>query len=184
MAAFLAACQSDICNVKGTIAKSDSVTLLISPCVTDSSLLVNATGHHTDTVAVVNGSFQWQTEADTAQLYHIWTPDEPQRDISFFTERGTVSVSFDSTSIRVSGTYLNDQWQALNDSIADYVQRIDRIVRTLTAAGTSPSIVSQRVSLVYEEMEKLIASTAERNKDNELGRFIRYQHPFSSFSWH
>lgn len=173
MALVFAACQSDVCKVKGTVALHDGATLLIAPCVVDSTLTGDSLqACPTDTVVVAEGTFHWQTKVDTARLYRIWPSDAPQRYATFFAERGTVSISFDSTAVRVSGTYLNDQWQALNDSVADYAQRIDRTVRTLIAAGTPPSLVTRRVSLLYEEIEKLIASTANRNKDNELGRHL------------
>ena len=171
---FFAACQSDVCKVKGTVALHDGDTLLVAPCVTDSTLTgdTQQSYHLTDTVVVAEGTFHWQTKADTAHLYRIWLSHAPQRYATFFAEHGTVSISFDSTAVRVSGTYLNDQWQALNDTVADYAQRIDRTVRTLIAAGTPPSLVTRRVSRLYEEIEKLIASTANRNKDNELGRHL------------
>ena len=173
VALFFAACQSDCCKVEGTVALHDGATLLITPCVADSTLTGDAEQTPpTDTVTVTDGRFLWQTVVDTARLYRIWPSHAPQHYASFFAERGTISISIDSTAIRISGTPLNDQWQALNDTVADYAQRIDRTVRTLIAAGTPPSIVSRRVSLLYEEIEKLIASTAIRNKDNELGRHL------------
>ena len=167
VALSFAACQSDFCRVTGTVSGlSDGDTLLLT---TDFKNY-----NPTDTILVAENSFQWETvAADTARLCQIWPLCATQRSATFFIERGNVRISIDSTHSYVAGTRLNDRWQSLNDSVSDYSQRIDRTIRTLLAAGTPPSIVYRRVSQLYEEMEKLVASTAERNKDNELGRLLQ-----------
>lgn len=163
------ACQSDSCHVKGVISNmTESDTLLLTTDI--------ATDFPSDTIIAHDGQFAWETKADTARLCRIWTASNPQHSATFFAERGSVSIFFDSTTTRIEGTHLNDEWQALNDSVINYSQRINRTIRCLIQAGTPPSIVTKRSKALYQQMEHCISEAAERNKDNELGRFIRSHH--------
>ena len=174
---LLAACQSDFCHVTGTVnGIADGDTLLLT------TQLLPTDGQLPDTVTIVvqNGSFTWETEADTACLYRLWPIRDDQHAVTFFTERGNVSISIrqqhTSFSSFISGTRLNDEWQSLNDMAISYSQRISRTVSCLLSAGTPPSLVRRRVNELYEELERNISDAAERNKDNELGRFIKNHH--------
>lgn len=168
-ALLLVGCQSDFCHVTGTAGDlSDGDTLFVTFClVTDSPKTV---------ILVQEGHFEWSTEADTARLCRLWVARHPNRDVTFFAERGSVSISLDNGKSRVSGTHLNDEWQALNDMAAEYSQRINRQINCHVTAGTPPSLITRRVAKLYEEMEQHISEVAERNKDNELGRFISSHH--------
>ena len=168
-ALLLAGCQSDFCHVTGTVSDlPDGDTLFVTPSlVTDSPRTA---------IIVKDGQFDWKAKADTARLCRLWAAHHPDRDVTFFAERGSVSISMDNGKASVSGTHLNDEWQALNDMAADYSQRINRYISCHVAAGTPPSIITRRVTKLYDEMEQHISDVAERNKDNELGRFIHTHH--------
>lgn len=165
LALLFAACQSD-CRVTGTVSQlADGDTLLLTTDLASNS--------PTDTLIVADGQFQWQTPADTALLCRLWAASSPLCGVTFFIERGRVTITIDSTCSVVSGTLLNEEWQALNDLTVSYSQRINRTVSCLLSAGTPPSIINRRVAALYEELQRHIDATAEHNKDNELGRYIR-----------
>jgi hypothetical protein len=169
-ALLLVGCQSDFCHVTGTasdMAVGD--TLFVT-----SSLMIDSP--KTAIIIEEEGQFSWEVQADSARLYRLWAAHHPDRDVTFFAERGSVSISMDNGKASVSGTHLNDEWQALNDMAADYSQRINRYISCHVTAGTPPSIITRRVTKLYDEMEQHISDVAERNKDNELGRFIHTHH--------
>ena len=168
-ALLLAGCQSDFCHVTGTVSDlSDGDTLFVTPSlVTDSPRTA---------IIVKDGQFDWKTKADTARLCRLWAARHPDRSVTFFAERGKVTIRLDNGEASVSGTRLNDEWQELNDIASDYSQRINRHISCHMAAGTLPSLITRRVTKLYDEMEQHISEVAERNKDNELGRFIRSRH--------
>ena len=175
-AILLAACQSDFCHVKGTVSGlADGDTLYLNDLL---STLTTDQSPHTSIIVVQNGGFIWETEVDTARLYRLWPAHDPQHSVTFFAERGTVCIDIQQSpfTAHVSGTRLNEEWQSLNDMAASYSQRISRTISCLVSAGTPPSLIHQRVSKLYQEMEQIISETAERNKDNELGRFISSHH--------
>jgi len=69
------------------------------------------------------------------------------------------------------------EWQALNDTIADYSRKIQNIVTTLqmkqgTTEATQKSLLHD-IDSIDRAMKNAILRCAERNKDNELGRYIR-----------
>ena len=166
---MFSACQSRFCQVTGEAdGMADGDTLLVSNDL--------KTGKPTAVVIVQDGHFSWRTEADTARLYRLWALHQPQRSLTFFAERGKVVVSLDHANGRVTGTPLNNKWQALNDMAADYSQRINRYIRCHMAAGPPPSLITRRVDQLYREMERHVSEAAEQNKDNELGRFILSHH--------
>lgn len=195
-AAMLAACQPPTCHVTGTIsgiADGDTLLLTIDTNLPSPSTLLPSQAYthpsQADTIIVHNGSFTWETAADTARLcilqlhphHETTTPHETTLHVvTFFAERGDVTINIrqqhTSFTSRVSGTPLNDEWQRLNDMASSYSQRISRTVSCLLSAGTPPSLVRRRVTELYKELEGNISDAAERNRDNELGRFIRTHH--------
>ena len=69
------------------------------------------------------------------------------------------------------------EWQALNDTIADCSQKIQNIIHTMqmnggTTEATQKSLLHD-IDSIDRVMKDAILRCAERNKDNELGRYIR-----------
>ena len=69
------------------------------------------------------------------------------------------------------------EWQALNDTIAECSQKIQNIVNTMqmspgTTEATQQSLLHD-IDSIDRVMKGAIMRCAERNKDNELGRYIR-----------
>lgn len=67
-------------------------------------------------------------------------------------------------------------WQALNDTIAIYSQQIQNIVNTLQMSyGTTETTqrnLLHHIDSLDREMKAAIHRCAQRNKGNELGRYI------------
>ena len=69
------------------------------------------------------------------------------------------------------------EWQALNDTVADCSQKIQNIVNALQASGTTSEAnqksLQHDLDSIANHMKEVINRCAERNKDNELGKYIR-----------
>ena len=80
-----------------------------------------------------------------------------------------VELSPEEGRSRVSGTKVNNEWQALNDTVAKY----DQHLRALFAKDSiSPQKTYARTEQVYTALSRRISEAAIKNKDNALGRFI------------
>ena len=69
------------------------------------------------------------------------------------------------------------EWQLLNDTIADCSQKIQNIVNTIqmnqgTTKATQESLLHD-IDSIERQMKGAILRCAERNKDNDLGKYIR-----------
>ena len=69
------------------------------------------------------------------------------------------------------------EWQALNDTIAECSQKIQNIVNTMQATNGTTEATQENLlhdlDSIQRHMKDAINRCAERNKDNELGRYIR-----------
>ncbi len=69
------------------------------------------------------------------------------------------------------------EWQALNDTIAECSQKIQNIVNTMQMSGTTTQATQESMlhdlDSIERQMKGAIRRCAERNKDNELGKYIR-----------
>jgi len=69
------------------------------------------------------------------------------------------------------------EWEALNDTIRDCSQKIQNIVNTLQMSGSTTEATQKSmmhdIDSIDRVMKDAILRCAERNKDNELGRYIR-----------
>ena len=69
------------------------------------------------------------------------------------------------------------EWEALNDTISDCSQKIQNIVNTIQMNGTTTEATQKSllhdIDSIDRVMKDAITRCAERNKDNELGRYIR-----------
>jgi hypothetical protein len=69
------------------------------------------------------------------------------------------------------------EWEALNDTISDCSQKIQNIVNTLQMSGSTTEATQKSmmhdIDSIDRVMKDAILRCAERNKDNELGRYIR-----------
>ena len=69
------------------------------------------------------------------------------------------------------------EWRALCDTIAMCSQKIANIVGVIQQNGTTTEATQQNllhdIDSIDRQMKDAIRRCAERNKDNELGRYIR-----------
>ena len=69
------------------------------------------------------------------------------------------------------------EWEALNDTITDCSQKIQNIVNTMQMSGTTTQATQESMlhdlDSIERQMKGAIRRCAERNKDNELGKYIR-----------
>ncbi len=162
-ATLFAACQSDTYYIKGEAHDFADGTVLY---------LAEADGTHRvlDSMTVSKGRFAYDALADDRLLCLIpaGTTDPA---LYFFACPGNayVELSPEMGGSRVSGTRVNNEWQALNDTVAKY----DGHIRTLFAADSiSPQKTYAVSERLYTTLTRRISEAALRNSDNALGRFI------------
>ena len=69
------------------------------------------------------------------------------------------------------------EWNALCDTIADCSQKIANISRGMQQSGNTTEATQQAmlhdIDSIERRMKEAIRNCAERNKDNDLGKYIR-----------
>ena len=69
------------------------------------------------------------------------------------------------------------EWKALTDTIADCSQKIANISRVMQQSGTTTEATQQAmlhdIDSIERRMKQAIRNCMERNKDNDLGKYIR-----------
>ena len=117
----------------------------------------------TPTSYKINPARHFHYSADSVRLCRI-----PDTQVLFFNEPGNVYIELSPHEgmTRVSGTKLNNEWQALNDTVAKY----DQLLRDLF--GNHSDSLYNQVSAIYDTLQQRILQTADRNRDNALGHFI------------
>ena len=162
-----AACQSDEYHIKGEARHlpDGSVLYLTDDLNTGRRLL--------DSMVISNGSFSGSGLTDSTFICKLFPKGQLQQGVIFFLEPGNIYVELSAvpSHSRVSGTVINNRWQALNDSVAKYDLRIRNVVR-LTNDSLNPRQLSADVNRLYKGITTHIKETAIRNKDNALGHFI------------
>jgi hypothetical protein len=103
--------------------------------------------------------------------------------VSFFTEPGVTTIELNSEpgTSRVSGTKLNNEWQQLSDSIAIMGNQIAKLLRHPAADTTAQKALANRVDSLHRRMSDCILHTAQRNKDNPLGKYINENYKAPEF---
>ena len=103
--------------------------------------------------------------------------------VSFFTEPGTITIELNSQpgTSRVSGTRLNNEWQQLTDSVEMMGYEVARLLRHPAADATAQKALANRVDSLHRKMSACILNTAQRNKDNPLGKYINENYKAPEF---
>ena len=162
-AVVFAACQSDTYYIKGEAHDfADGTELYLAEAVGGHRVL--------DTLVVRDGHFAYKALADERLLCLI-PAGSSMPALYFFACAGKayVELSPEEGRSRVSGTKVNNEWQALNDTVAKY----DQHLRALFAKDSiSPQKTYARTEQVYTALSRRISEAAIMNKDNALGRFI------------
>lgn len=161
------ACQSDIYYIRGEARQ------LPSGCVLYLTDDLNANRRPFDSIVVSDGRFHYQGIVDKPHISKLYPAGNPQQGVTFFTEPGNIYIELSSTTgrSRVSGTVINNRWQALNDSVTKYDCRIRRIL----GSSNDTIIPRQRyeeTQQLFNKLTQIIRTTAVYNKNNVLGHFI------------
>lgn len=149
-------CQSDAFHISG-IARDchdgDTICLVVE----DDSLLLGQT-------YVSDGHFRFTGQTDDFRLCRVYVRRDRESGVSFFLEPGHITIELQTLPklSRVSGTIVNNEWQKLSDSI-----------NLLFNDKNKP------IDSLHRQMSDCILRTAQRNKDNPLGRYIdeHYEKP-------
>jgi hypothetical protein len=172
----MAACQSNTYYIKGEAKEMGNGTKLYMTAVTDDTQPI-------DSMVVIDGRFTLTGTADTAMLCKLYPASSPEVSVTFFLEPGNIyielaqqlsSLTGKSRSLsRVSGTKVNNEWQALNDTVAKY----DRLLRGLRKSDSiEPRKLYCQTDSIYGTLNRRINEVALRNRDNAMGRFIASHH--------
>lgn len=164
---MVASCQSDNYYIRGEAWwLKDGTKLYLNTTL-------NTNGQPTDSTMVIAGHFLLQGTTDSSCISRLSIADDEQPAIIFFTEPGNIYIELapEQGCSRVSGTEVNNRWQALNDSVALCDQSIRQL---MSSAHDSVNIshLSTSMQQLYDGITRLISLTAAENRDNALGRFI------------
>ncbi len=164
---FLLACQSDFYQIDGyakDFKNGDTICL-----VADNS----PTNIFQQTI-VENGKFYFSGHADTIRFCTIYVKHEPASKASLFLEPGHVAVELHPYPAlsRVSGTRINNTWQQLADSVEMLSKGIFEIMHHPAISAAEQAEHARTVDSLHRRMSDCILNTAQRNRDNPLGRYI------------
>jgi len=165
-ALMFSACQSNTFHIKGEAKDfADGTVLYLTTDLSD--------GLPTDSIIVADGKLSLSATTDSAQFCRLYVTTAAEPLLTFFIEPGNIYLEMKPAigQSRVSGTVINNEWQALNDATT----LSDLTIRELFAFSKDSINLQQQYSTVselYHQLNQKIAETAQRNKDNALGHFI------------
>jgi len=167
---LIAACQSNVCHLRGEAHNVPDSTVLYLTSV--------FSGYHLlDSMIVSDGLFAHDItlqNTDTALFCRMTHAKSSEACVFFFVEPGNVYVELrpEIGGSRVSGTKINNQWQALNDTVATYDYRLRNLISTVNVDSVNTQKLYQETQHLYTLLNSRINETATRNRNNALGRFI------------
>lgn len=131
-----------------------------------------------DSATVTNGSFNFEGIADSLYPAMIYCKNQPAKNTHLIIEPGTIIVRIGNTdgNTRVFGTFCNNKWQALNDSLAGIGREINRIAQytynnSLTYEEQKEKMSEMKV--LEQRFCSIVRRTSEENADNDFGRFMQ-----------
>ena len=168
VATLTAACQSNTYYIKGEAPGTpDSTILYLCNLNTGTSPTL------LDSFTVSKGRFHYSATTDSASLCRLYAKSHPASSVMLFIEPGNIYVELhrEEGRSRVSGTMVNNQWQALNDTVAKYDARL-RLIMKNSGDSISPRHMYRQVSEIYDILSRRIHEAALNNRDNAFGHFI------------
>ena len=167
MSLMLTACQSNsyrIDGFAGMFLEGDTVVLAAdaAPDVPIATTLVH------------DGKFLFSGETDTVGLCTVYQKQLPDQRLTFFLEPGNIAIELNRAPVcsRVSGTIVNNEWQALTDSIQLLSKGVMRLLQKPATDSAGQVNHVHAIDSLHRRMSDCIVHTAQRNKDNPLGRYI------------
>ena len=171
---LLCACQSNTFQIDG-YARSFSEG--------DTICLMNESEQPIAISTVSQGKFAFFGEIKKTELYSVVVKQAPACQVSFFTESGTTTIELNSQpgTSRISGTKLNNEWQLLTDSIAAMGNRIAKMIHHPATDTIAQKTLAHSIDSLHRKMSACILNTAQRNKDNPLGKYINENYKAPEF---
>ena len=172
---ILGSCQSDTYQINGfakDFKEGDTIYLTLEE--NPDKIL----GYTT----ISQGKFAMTGTTDTTLLCRIFPSKQPEAAVTCFMEPGTITVELNCPPhpSRVSGTTINNNWQQLNDSVRLMGKELIRIAQTSSRTSDSTHLENlHAVDSLHRKISQCILHTAERNRNNALGRYIQenYKEP-------
>lgn len=167
-ALWVAACQSNTYQLKGT---ADGVPDGQTVYLTDNP----GTLMPIDSAIISDGHFRFEGQTDATRAATVYTRQDSLLSIDILLTPGSASVVLSATAghSRISGSTIHDEWQAMNDQLALYGDTLRQLASykgQLTDSGHIALLTEAR--RIERQMKACILTTAQRNSQNELGRFI------------
>jgi hypothetical protein len=165
---MLCACQSDVYQIKGCATQlkdGDTVTLAFED--PPQKVLGQA--------IVSGGTFKFAGTTDTTLFCRAYLNRQQLSSCSFFLEPGEITIELNQhpRPSRVSGTQLNNQWQALNDTVQKLGTQLIRLAQLSTRTNAAHrQQLQQQVDSLHRRISDCITQTGQRNRQNVLGRYI------------
>ena len=171
---LLCACQSNTFQIDGyarSFAEGDTICLM------------NESEQPIAISTVRQGKFSFYGEVQEIKLHNVMAKRAPACQVSFFTEPGVTTVELNSEpgTSRVSGTKLNNEWQLLTDSIALMGNRMAKMLHHPAADTIDQKALAHGIDSLHRQMSACILNTAQRNKDNPLGKYINENYKAPEF---
>lgn len=172
---LLCACQSNTYQIDGyarSYAEGDTICLMKEGVQQPIAI-----------TTVKDGKFAFYGETKEIELYCAMAKQAPDCQVSFFTEPGITTIELNSEpgTSRVSGTRLNNEWQQLTDSVATLGNQVVLLLRHPANDTTAQKALVTSVDSLHRKMSNCILNTAQRNKDNPLGRYINENYKAPEF---
>ena len=137
----MAACQSDTYHIKGEARElADGTVLYLTEGIGSQRVV--------DSVVVGNGRFSYEgTTAGEPPLRALRPAGQQQESLYFFAEPGNIYVELSPHEgcSRVSGTKVNNEWQALCDTVAKYDREIRHLFDTDSLQPRNTYAVTERL---------------------------------------
>lgn len=170
---LFAACQSGSFKIIGRISgTADGETIYLTTDVyTDEP-------HPIDSTVVNKGWFTFKGIADSLRIAMVYSKSQPTQNAPLIIESGTIIAdignSYDDT--RVYGTFCNNKWQELNDSLLTIGRKINAIAQYVYSSDLNNEEQQEKmmeIKTLENEFTRIIRNTIEKNADNDFGKFVQ-----------
>ena len=161
-------CQSDSYHINGCapqLKDGDTITLAFE----DPPQKILGQAYVTD------GVFKFAGTTDTTLFCRAYLHRDQLTSVSFFLEPGNITIELNQHPhpSRVSGTILNNEWQALNDTVQKLGTKLIRLAQGSTHVNTAHRQQLQlQIDSLHRRISDCITETAQRNKQNVLVKYI------------
>ena len=174
---IICSCQSDVYSING-YAKTlrDGDTIWFAEVANPGNIISGA--------IVSEGRFAMSGTTSEPSFCIAYSSASKTNGVTFLLEPGTITLEILPKEYlsRVSGTILNNRWQALNDTIR-------RLGKQLVAMAEDSTVLEQTAHLdklraidsLHRRMSQCITNVANDNADNPLGRYIKENYKAPEF---